>query len=113
MHHYDGGDAVVRVEKAERGAAGIEQLRDDDAADNGGMNFGGDVGREKAAPGCVAPAPIECESEQQNIGPVDQQRYPIVNELGQKRSGKGNQTDRAQERDVNPGEVAVRRAQSG
>src|SRR3974390_2188947 len=55
------GNAVVRVEKAEGGAAGVEGLRDHYAADDGRVNFLRDPFFEQLrAPG-VAPTPVERE----------------------------------------------------
>jgi len=82
-------------------------LGDYDAADYGGVDFGwGVVGYEVVAGG-VAPAPVEGESEQDDVAPIDEKRGAVVDELGQERGGKGRERDGAEECDVNPGEIAV------
>lgn len=57
--------------------------------------------------GGVAPAPIECESEEQYIGPVDQERGAVADEFGEKRCGKWRERDGTQKADVDPGKIAV------
>jgi len=74
LDENDRGDGIVRVDKTERGAGGVEGLRYYDAADYGGVNFGREVVGEEMGVGGVAPAPKECESEEEDIAPIDEER---------------------------------------
>ena len=87
--------------------AGVESLRDDDAADYGGVDFGRDVVGEELCAGGVAPAPIKHQSEEQDVAPVDQERGAVVDEFGEQRCGEWREGDGAEEGDVDPGEIAV------
>jgi hypothetical protein len=107
LHQNNGGDAVVGVEKTERGAGGVERLRDYNAADDGGMNFCRDVVGEKMGAGGIGPAPVEHHAEKQDVEPVDQQGDAVVDELGEQRSRERRERDGAEEGNVNPREVAV------
>jgi hypothetical protein len=57
--------------------------------------------------GGVAPAPVESEAEEDDVAPIDEKRGAVVDEFGEERSGKGRERNGAEERDVNPGEIAV------
>jgi hypothetical protein len=82
-------------------------LGDYDAAGYGGVDFRrGVVGEEVVTRG-VAPAPVEGESEEEDVAPIDEKRGAVVDELGQQGRGEGRERDGAEECDVNPGEVAV------
>ena len=81
LHEHYRSDAVVGVEEAESGATRIKRLRDQDAADYGGVNFRGKVIDKEMSSRGIAPAPKQSESEEENITPVDQERSAIVNEL--------------------------------
>ena len=61
------------------------------------MNFGGDVVGEEAGSGGITPAPVEREAEEKNIEPINQQGRPIVDELGEQRSGERSEGDGAEE----------------
>ena len=82
MHEDDGGDGVVRAYKAEGGTAGVEGLGDYDAADDGGVDFWREVVGEKVTAGGVGPAPVEGESEEEDVAPVNEQCCAVVDELG-------------------------------
>ena len=98
---------VVGVEEAERGAGGVEGLRDDDAADYCGMDFWRDFVGEKVGAGGVAPAPVERQAKEEDVAPVDQERGAVVDEFGEQGCGEGRERDGAEEGDVDPGEIAV------
>lgn len=101
------GDSPIRVDEAEDGACGIEGLGDDDAADYGGMDFGWEiVGEEMGASG-VAPAPVEEESEDEDVAPIDEEGGTVVDEFGEKGCREWSERNGAEEGDVNPGEIAV------
>ena len=101
------GDGVVGVDEAEGGAGGVEGLGDYDAADYGGVDFGRKVVDEEMGAGGVAPAPKECESEEEDVAPIDEERGAVVDEFGEQRCGEWSEGDDAEEGDVNPGEIAV------
>ena len=71
MHEHDRSDAVISVEEAEGGAHSIKRLCDQDAADDGRVNFRGKVIDEEMSPGGIAPAPKKSEPEEENIAPID------------------------------------------
>ena len=71
LHEHDRCDAVIGVEEAESGASCIKRLRDQDAADYGGVNFRGKVIDEEMRSSGIAPAPKQSEAEEENITPVD------------------------------------------
>ncbi len=103
----DGGDGIVGVEEAEGGAGGVEGLGDYDAADYGGVDFRREIVGEQVSAGGVAPTPKECESEEEDIAPIDEERGAVVDEFGEKRCGEWSEADGAEEADVDPGEIAV------
>lgn len=103
----DGSDRTVWVDETQGGAAGVEGLRDDNAADDGGVDFRREIVDQEMGARGVAPAPVKCESEQQDVAPIDEERGAVVDELGEQRCGKWRETDGAEEADVDPGKVAV------
>src|SRR5579863_6892436 len=107
LYQNNGGDSVVSSYEAEGGAAGVEGLGDDDAADYGCMNFWRGVVGEEAVAGGVVPTPIQSESEEQDVAPIDEQRGAVVDELRQQRCREWSERDGTQKGDVNPGEIAV------
>jgi hypothetical protein len=58
LYEDNGGDRIIRVDKAEGGAGGVEGLGDDEATDDGGVNFGRDVIAKETGAGGVVPAPV-------------------------------------------------------
>jgi len=76
------------------------------------MDFGWEIVDEKMGAGSVTPAPIKCESEEEDVAPIDEERGAVVDELGEKRCGEWRETDGAEEGDVDPGEIAVRSGRS-
>jgi len=82
-------------------------LGDDDAADDSGVDFGREIVGEEMGAGGVTPTPIKCESEEENVAPIGEQRGAVVDEFGEKRCGKWSETYGAEEADVDPSEIAV------
>ena len=107
MHQNDGGDAPIGVNEAERGADSVKSLGDADAAYHGFVNFGGNIVVEQASANRVTPAPIQGNAEQQNVAPVDQKRGAVVDVFGQECGRKRRERNRAQERNVDPGQIAI------
>jgi len=101
------GDGPIGVDEAECGAGGVEGLRDYDAADYGRMNFAREVVDEEMGAGGVVPAPVEHESEDEDVAPIDEERGAVADEFGQKRCGKRREADSAEKTDVNPCQIAV------
>ena len=95
------------ADEAECGAGGVERLGDDDAADDGGMDFGWSVVGEEMVASGVAPAPVEDEAKEQDVEPIDEKRDAVVNVFGEQRGGERGEADGAEEGDVNPGKIAV------
>lgn len=77
-----GGYAVVSVDEAKGRAGGVEGLGNYDAADYGGVDFGGEVVVDEMGTGGVVPAPQQGESEEENVAPVDQECGAVVDECG-------------------------------
>src|SRR3984893_18553536 len=100
-------DAVVGVVKAERGAGGVEGLRDHDAADDCGMNIRRRILGKKPRASGVAPTPEQGKAEQEDIEPVNQERDAEVDVFREQCGRKRCQRDGAEECNVNPREVAV------
>ena len=82
-------------------------MRDHDAADDGGMNFCGEVVGEKMGASGVTPAPVKRRAEKYDVEPVDEERDAVVDELGEQRCSERCEGDGAEEGNVNPREVAV------
>ena len=57
------------------------------------MNVSRQIVAEKMLVGRVVPAPLEPQSQQQNVEPVHQQRNLIMDELGQQRPGHDSQQE--------------------
>ncbi len=100
-------DGVVGIDEAEGGAGGVEGLRDDDAADDCGMDFRRKIVDEEMGTGGVGPAPVKDEAEEEDVAPVDQERGAVVDEFGEQGRGEGRECNGAEEGDVDPGEIAV------
>jgi hypothetical protein len=82
-------------------------LRDDDAADHGGVNFARQAVDEEIRARGVAPTPIKHESEYEDVAPIDEERGAVADEFCQKRCRKRSEADGAEKTDVNPGQIAV------
>jgi hypothetical protein len=108
LYRHDRRDSPISADKTKSGTAGIERLSDDDAADDGGMNLVWDILRQQAGASGVAPAPVKCYAQQNDIEPIDQKRNPITDEFGKQRRRKWDETHGTEERDMNPGEIPVR-----
>ena len=101
------GYAVVGVDYAECRTCGVEGLGDDEAADDGGVNFGRDVIAEEMGAGGVVPAPVYEKAEKDDVAPINEEGSAVADEFGQKGCGEGCKADNAEKTDVNPGEIAI------
>lgn len=106
----DGDDyehAEVGAEKAKQRAESVPKLADDDAAADGGRDFGRDVVFDQSGASGVSPTCIKRGPKDEDVAPVLEQVGAIRVVRSEKLGGEGHESDGKQECQVNPGEADI------
>jgi hypothetical protein len=107
LHEYDEADADIGVNDAQGRTEGIEGLSNDDSPLTRGAHCGGRVLLHQLGVPAVRLSSIERNTQEEDVQPVGKQCDAIGNESCQERRGKRHERDQKEEREVNPGQIAV------
>jgi hypothetical protein len=83
LYQHDCSDRPIGIDEAQGSTARVKSLCNHDPANDGRMNFPGNILDQQSVPPRVAPTPVKRGSEQQDIEPVDQKRDSIADEFGE------------------------------
>jgi len=83
LDQNDNGDAEPRADEAQRSAAGIKRLRDQDPPANAVTDLPGSIGLDQVEAGGICPAPIEHGAGDEDVEPINGERDPVADEFGQ------------------------------
>src|SRR5438105_12538126 len=107
LNEDDEGNAPERVDEAEQRTESVERLSEDDAPLDHPRHQWSSVLVQKSVRFRIDPGYVHDHAEKKDVRPVRDEGKAEGDELRKKRSGEGHQRDSREEREVQPGEIAI------
>src|SRR5438552_688953 len=107
LHEDDKGDAPEWVDEAEQRAERVERLSEDDAPLDHPRHQRSSVLVQKSVGFGIDPGDVHDHAEKEDVRPVRQEGEAESDELREKRRREGHQRDGREEREMEPGEIAI------
>src|SRR5947208_1185853 len=107
LHEDDEGDAPEWVEEAEQRAERVERLSEDDAPLDHPRHQRSGVLVQDIVGFRIDPGDVHEHPEKEDVRPVRQEGEAESDELREKRRREGHQRDGREEREMEPGEIAI------